>query len=90
MTEARLGVAGRGGRSSDITDYYFSWVLEMWCFSPLKNLDPLMVKAFELNEDDRKKASDTSSAKDLEILTYIRPAIKFKGRPANVSILLLE
>ena len=43
-----------------------------------------MIKAFDLNEDMQRKFSSTSSVTELEILTYVQPARKFKGRPAKV------
>jgi hypothetical protein len=45
-----------------------------------------------LNEEDRKTTSPnpSSGSRDLEILTYIRPAKKFKGRPAKVRLYAFE
>ena len=60
----------------------------MWCHSAIKTLDPLMVKAFELFDEDSKDARVSDRQRELTILTFVRPATKFKGRHAKVQYAL--
>ncbi len=59
---------------------FFDFQLTMWSHLAITRLDPLMAKAFELVEETSKTGNHSDKAVEQIVLTFVRKAMKFKGR----------